>query len=202
MRLYEIAPGQKQALELDISSIITLIKRECSFALNAMLSAKRMLYRGMLAYNLPEFIAMSRNDRRSLSRLDLAHNTFDLLINQYGFTANRSNSIFCTSIEHLAAGYGSVYYIFPVNGFDFLWSNRVSDLMANPSEVFYDLKDYSEKIELDPARASQEFIRKWKFKDTDFSNALISGNEILVHGKYYAFEKEKYKDLFLTNFAL
>jgi hypothetical protein len=179
MRIYEIEAGEKQHIpdvynqadNMKADKFYSLIERDCSDALYAMKKTGKLLYRGIKGHQLDIFHGKSRNYRQPLDSYENTQKNIDFYLRNSGFTALRSNSIFCTS-GHAAGGYGTTYLIFPIDGFDFTWSEIIGDLV------------YSKLATLrgdDP-----NLVSNYKFKKTNFVGALNSGNEIYIHGEYYA----------------
>jgi hypothetical protein len=112
-----------------------LIKRDCKEFLSACRQAKEVLWRGISfksttgdANHADAFVGKPREGRKSLSGKDTSQELFDKYMQKWGFKALRSNSIFTSSREGFADGYGALYYICPKDGFSFTWSPVVTDL--------------------------------------------------------------------------
>lgn len=91
------------------------------------------LLRGSKSPNLGNInIKQTIQNRKPKDTAELVHDQLNKLIKRAGFIANRENSIFTTSDESFARSYGQyTALIFPMDGFDFLWSKRFSDLFEN-----------------------------------------------------------------------
>ena len=115
------------------------IQSECSTYLQVVHQAgDQYLYRGVNC-TFPYFTDQSKPGRKPTDS-DLATTIlFDQAMTQAGFAAQRRNSKFATGDLAQAAGYpphirgnnGSVYVIFPVNGFQFSWSQKHKDLILD-----------------------------------------------------------------------
>jgi hypothetical protein len=177
MRINEIEAGEKSHIP-DVhgaaDKFYALIEQNCSDALSVMKETGKLLYRGIRrrSAQFPIFHGRSRENRKTLDSSEKTQLTIDFYLGNSGFTALRSNSIFCTSKSSFATNYGTVYLIFPFNGFDFTWSEVIDDL------VFSKLGTVGGD---DP-----NLVSNYKFKKTDFAGALKSGHEIYIHGEYYA----------------
>jgi hypothetical protein len=181
MRINEITSGTKTELSInDLSNI----KYECSIILSAMEETNTCLYRGVKNksywYNLysnktPEiFLGKTRDNRKSLSGSSKFQKAFDTELVKRGFKALRSNSIFCTTADVQAIHYGKLYVILPLNGFKYTWSPRINDLIS---------------VVNDPPEKTVEL-----YQNTDLISAMKSGNEIMIHGEYYAILNEIWKE--------
>lgn len=115
----------------EITEIFNKIEQECSDYLQAVRTSGRILYRG--SKNAPEaYIGRSWDQRKAKDSNQRAQAVFDRVIARLGFKANRGNSIFCSPRMSQAESYGKVYYVFPKNGFHFLYTNE-DDLIMDSS---------------------------------------------------------------------
>jgi hypothetical protein len=201
MKIYEIEAGERNPVSNDANEkIIELLTTECSDAISAMQQAGTFLYRGFKdAANVPEaFHARPREDRRALHSNPKIQIAFDENMKVYGFATNRSNSIFCTSVKKRTSIYGYPYLIFPKNGFNFLWSPDVYDLFSDPQ-----VDGWAETImqTSNKEAAAQEFVRRFKYTDSNFVAALEKGHEIMVSGEYYAFSANNTSEVFKQHYG-
>lgn len=201
MRLYELQAGEKEQVDTEAIKISEILSTECSAALGVMQRVKLPLYRGYATQQLDAFKGMSRNNRQPLSFGLRTSELLDDLFISSGFKALRSNSIYCSSRYNDAALYTSyipgdhtsppkeytrIYYIFPVNGFNFTWSRKTGDLYG----MWGDQDD-----KLLKAGNGKAIMDRYKFTDKNFIEAVKSGYEVLISGTYYAFNVEKYKHI-------
>lgn len=179
--------------ELDI--LYRKIVRDCSQILDIYQSAKHVIYRGENE-KFAGFESTIHTDRhpRSLS-IEGQKNT-DAALKRAGFKTLRSNSIFCTSDVDMAKPWGdSVYIIFPLNGFEYLYS-AYRDLPSNNDYMFYHLypadvltrgNETQEKIN----KVFDEIIARLKLKNEDLEWAITHKREIMISkSKYYAVRKD------------
>lgn len=199
MKINEIEnldPGQKVNIGStykEIGHYIDLIKTNCSEVLPIIKTAG-FLYRGIgHVSDLPlAYQGRSREDRRSLAGNGYEQRVFNKIITQYGFKANRANSIFCSGDVEQAAVYGKTYIVFPINGFNFLWSTKLRDFMYHSdqfSEAAINAMQSADRERLIPA-----VIKHFGYRDDDLSSAIIAQKEILINGSYYAFESKSFAD--------
>lgn len=117
------------------------------------------------------------------------------LINKYmkddGFNARRDNSILCTGSIYTAKDYGYVYLVFPYNNYHFSWSsdifdyfNKILDKTGKEGVNSYDMEEFWQ--EWGPTYKSE--------KDSKISQAINSGNEILLTGNKYVLMPIKFAD--------
>ena len=111
------------------------IKNKCSQSVQAMQQAGTMLFRGTSNIgNL--YIGKPIENRRTMTSSRSAQKVYDETIAKAGFKALRGNSIFTSGSLDLASGFGSSkYMIFPVNGFDFTWSETRRDIVIGDSDL-------------------------------------------------------------------
>jgi hypothetical protein len=202
---HQVRPGKKYPLMGYnaepgwVETIVPLLEKNCSNVISGMREAKKFLYRGIKNQTSAVFIGKSRKDRQPMSSTSEFHANINMAFVAAGLKANRSNSIFCTSNLADSAGYGESYMIFPVNGFHFTWSPRISDLYVQEVSLWGDDQGAYEKRvkffrEANPSEELiEEFLAKAQYKNTDLGAAIMSGNEIMISGTYYAV-KSQYKD--------
>jgi hypothetical protein len=100
---------------------------DCSDSIAAIKAADKFIYRGMSDSPLI-FKGRSRDNRSPLDTTMRTTEGIDKILSATGFTALRTNSIFCSGDSHQAGMYGDyVYLIFPINGFSFTWSEKIHD---------------------------------------------------------------------------
>lgn len=208
MRIDEIEgvePGQKVDITTEQEEkYIELIQTHCSESLHA-IQQVGFLYRGLGNWDLDKtfplaFKGQSRNDRKSLSGVHEDQLNFDTAMQYYGFTALRNNSIFTSGDKYQARVYGAPYLIFPVNGFNILWSPKLRDFLATSSMVSQQCRDALNSK--DQMGAIQQVVRFWDIKDSNLADAIQSKSEILINGKYLAFLESSFRELFQAVFKI
>lgn len=131
------------------------IVHECSDILDLYKNSSHFFYRGF-ADQVPNiFSSVPRGDRLPKDSLLWLSQLFDYGLVKMGFKALRSNSIFVTSSHGTAKIYGDTYIIFPVNGFDYTWTNS-RDLVLSSGEarmildpdMYQTLRNYPEQMEI------------------------------------------------------
>jgi hypothetical protein len=149
MRLNEIAPGQKKPMYgtsvPDKFDAVwdRLIMPNCTDILDVYKDTNQYLFRGM-KLNPDFFRAMSRADRKPADSGKYMADMFNKLLAANGMTALRNNSIFAVSDMNHSKAFGQPYIIFPINGFDFTYTNQ-SDIVLNdwnkfiPDEIMFHL---------------------------------------------------------------
>ena len=198
MRLYEI-DNTKTSIP---SKIYKLIQRNCTTTLNACEETGRLLFRGSTKHEALYYAGDSPKDRHPRDTMKDMQEGIDAFLQHLGFKALRNNSTFVSSNLSIAKNYsvpktsnidspmGNIYIVFPIDPFDFTWSERTTDLYGltlNPSTFFVRQSNYQK----DP---SQMFSKENLFKFQDFfqfrndklTKAMKMGTEIMVHGSYYA----------------
>lgn len=212
MRLFEfenhLSHGTILPLDKHPSDVIELIKNKCSDFLNISIGIKTPIYRGRRGENGPVIIGQSRIGRNNLSTDDYIAEKIDEKLSEQGFTALRSNSIFCTPRYQIANSFahGKVYFIFPVNGFSFTWSPIINDLTTDynvfadrvkrykdsgvlPTIAVKNQRDFTNIIKNVDDMSSKEFVKFYQFKNDDLKTALLSKNELLINGAYIGISK-------------
>lgn len=193
MRLHEINNPN-----LSLEQIVKLIKENCSYALDAMRSTNMFLFRGINGVRNEKplfFKSESRLNRNPVASSVILQNNVNAAFDLAKFKANRSNSIFVTSNRNEAAWYSpgkkSIYLIFPLNGFNFTWSPIIVDLFSDIKSVLmfdsFSKNDYTNNPEI-----LNKFLKQSYYTNNDFTDAITSGNEIMINGKYYAIHEHFY----------
>ena len=106
-----------------------------------------------------------------------------------GFTALRGNSIFATSVPSRARIYGTLYIIFPIDGFDFTYCVGEYDLEL-PYAATPDSLGFQWLGTEDPEAFLQDYLPR---KD-NLAQALKEGYEVYIRGQYYALRQDLYLD--------
>lgn len=139
-----VTPGTQQKISPSFSDggfyatadkYLKLVERDCSQALAAMTQSERFLYRGLKDKRSPQgpietpnaFRGAPHANRKSKDTFPALQIDVDNLLKKAGFAALRSNSIFVTSDPNQASEYGELYLVFPVDGFNMLWSPKYDD---------------------------------------------------------------------------
>jgi hypothetical protein len=197
MKVNEIAAGKKVDIHTnEEGQLIELINTNCSEALASFKEARAFLYRGaQVKYDV--FHGRPRENRRSLSMLNWQQEVFDKAMDTYGFTALRSNSIFCSGNINQASSYGKTFMIFPINGFSFLWSSKIRDFVLNAYEIGESCKLALKSRDVMGA-IQNKVINIFDYSNENLVDAIYSNHEVLIHGEYYAFSHAKYYDLLKT----
>lgn len=212
MRYSELYEFEKQ----DISPILEEISSKCSDIISILKKHPNVfLFRGV---NNKEavFHAVPRNDRKSLSTPQFISDMVDDWFAQYGFAANRKNSLFTSASWEQAETYGKVYMIFPENGFDYTWFESSADFWSELlsikeiktliSHPFTRMKRQNEidpsdakrlEIDVDELRKDVEWmIMRSKPKKTDLEEALAMGHEVMIANRpYYAINQVYMPDI-------
>ena len=200
MRINEI----KELTEKDVIASCRKILVQCSEFVSDMRKAQMFLYRGV-NYSIdasPIFMANSPEDRKPIGQTQREQYILDMLLSFEGFESLRSNSVACSSTLSEITRFGRPYIIFPINEFSFTWSSVINDIGSNMElakslkiwDASFTAKVRSNKEKLNAEEFikqwnAPEFIKKWEFKNTDMIAALNSGNEISIHGKYFAISR-------------
>jgi hypothetical protein len=196
MKIYEIEAGEKEPIAPEdeitdrLNHVIPLVQQHCTQSLHAMRETGKYLYRGIKQSPPLVFLGQSRNNRNPSASPGQFQRNVDAAFNMAGFKALRSNSIFVSSSISEAKNYSyeGVYLIFPVDGFSFTWSPRISDLYIDEYNIFDDYTKRTLFFREDDASPEllKEFLERSLYRNTDFTSAIESTNEIMISGKYYA----------------
>lgn len=164
----------------EIPDEIFTIVRECKPVIDASGGpANYTLYRGMKSSNIFQLKDV-RESRRPLDISNKVHHAMDQWFKDRTGVNFRSNAIMTTSDRKTARLYGNIHLVFPVGTFKFMWSPNAADIGSyvydriSPSE---EKGDVTERVE--------EILNQAEFKSGKFTDAVASGNEIMIHCQQY-----------------
>lgn len=163
IKLKNTQPKTNTALD----KLVKAIAKECSQALGEYRKTKLILLRGVQNGASTAFMGRSRIDRESKDSSQRLQEIYDTALKSKGFKALRGNSIFTTTDEGFAQGYGSLYYIFPKNGFSYTWSKHEKDLVLEIAEQVLEIEKI-ERITLDVETWYEKKFKRvleWPFED-------------------------------------
>lgn len=176
MRIFEFTQPEIKPLQIDKEVLYTYIRKNCHEYLSK--SKGTMMYHGIWEDTnfLPSiYISHSPIGRMPVDLSPVEQTEIDRQLKVYGFKALRSNSIFCSGEPSVAAEYGSVYMIWPFDGFNFTWARNIDDAIIT--------KDKKGWLDGD-------IVKRYNFDNTDLHAAISSGHEIYINGKYLAVSPE------------
>jgi transcription antitermination factor NusG len=142
---------------------------------------ERFLFRGIKSsddavYGKPFEARKPKDSDRALH--DLVNGT----INNLGFEANRENAMFASGDRAQASKYGTLYIMFPMDGFKFTWSKTVKDLVLDSNKKL-------EMMDKEVVRQLRELIKKAKAESEDPSNFPIYAPDDLFY-RGYQYERD------------
>lgn len=162
MRIFEIEPGKYRNISLSkfddqqhFNKIWDrLIAPNCSQIIDIYKQSESALYRGAKNKTADIYRGVSWQERKPVDSDRYLSTLFDQMLAANGMTALRSNSIFATSSYSHAKGFGSVYILFPVNGFEYTYTNRrdiVVDQIVDfiPHDIFVKINDWWKQALID-----------------------------------------------------
>lgn len=138
-----------------------------------------------------------RTNRRPLDNTPKMHDLLDKwFVDKFGFPA-RSGSLFCFGSSERgrrnAAGYGSLYLIFPIGDFKYVWSPKVFDLFLFTGGLSIESSSEDED-EKNRKAHFYEMLESFSYTNKELETAITLGNEMMIHcNSYYAFP-DRYHD--------
>jgi len=209
----ELKSGQIQRiLGQKSKSISNFIENHCSQILDIYWKEQKYLYRGVNLISTSQFmLGNSRDNRSPKDTPKEVQLLIDKRLQEAGFEARRSNSIFCTSNLYTAEAYAiplrNVFIIFPINGFSFTYNSMARDLYT-----YYGLKRQLDRTDSvssfmrelnDDSISSDIFCSKYGFEKTNLGYGISNLREIYINGKYVAIKiKTKLLDHVLEDLNL
>ncbi len=187
---------------VDYKKLIPYIQKNCSDILKIYRKADDILLRGV-DYSSNAFKSSSPTNRTPLDTDTNFQRLIDNKLKEAGFSALRSNSIFCTGSQGQAINYGYTYLIFPINGFTYTWcptddlTNEydLNSSIWNLAYIYYQNKNLETHISKNVGLqffydlkilSPQQFIKKYHFNNKHLLTALNEKYEVYIHGKYVA----------------
>lgn len=191
----------------DISEAIDKIKLNCSDFLKIREKSKRFLYRGM--NSVPDiFISQSRDSRSAIDGPTSSRykRLADFYMKNMGITALRGNSTFCNSKLRDSENYGKIFFMFPINGFSFTYSKKLTGSSAEAYE--YPTPDSGERAPLIPEDLtplqlnilSRQFIYDNQIKTNNLAWPLVNGYDVWIRGRFIAVNFQKYQHEIYSEF--
>lgn len=168
------AEQERKKLRVNINpkllKYFSYIEQHCSEFLKVVQETQRFLFRGQNDARLPIFVGHPRANREPKDSDPEAQQLADKYLTAMGFKALRSNSIFTTSSQRHAADFGTVYVIFPKNGFDFTWSTKHDDLVID-SVAALGGDDSEELIDI-----YNHYIEEIRFEEDEYIESFLVSN--------------------------
>lgn len=139
------------------------------------------------------FVATVRDDRTPLHSPKVVHDFFNEIISEAGGTANRSNSLFITSLLRDTKIYGKPHVIIPLGEYRYTWANYWMDWYSKVENVLYSSSSMVAHIEQDSpkVRKLREELLKDIRIDTGLQEAYQQGSEVMVACKEALYLEEK-----------
>lgn len=118
-----------------VNEMIETLEHDCSEIISVYKKANGFLYRGSKkSIKMYDYIT-PRPDRQPKDTPQIYHDMIDdIFKKKYGWRA-RSEGVFASG-EVMAKEYGKAYLFFPVNGYKYLWSEKIQDLYSDVVENF------------------------------------------------------------------
>lgn len=176
------------------------VEKDCSQILKVYKKAGKVLWRGSQSLFRYGFFSglqkfKSRKHRHPMDTSLFVHKILDDMFEEkFGWKARSENSVFVTGHENLARDFGETYIFLPFDGFEFIWSPKITDLYTklNSYKNNYGLVDKTSfsvgEFEAHNLRAKfdkkiNEIVTTYTNKELD--QAIKSKNEIMFHCEYY-----------------
>lgn len=120
----EFIPSEVTAA--DLTKIASFMKSKCGPWLHSTNNGNLRVFRGVKWFeginSTVAFIKPTRQDRIPMTTNKARHDLYNMLINLMDGSANRTNSLFCTSSYDDADNYGTPFILIPIGPFQYTWS--------------------------------------------------------------------------------
>lgn len=124
------AKGEKMAAEDDMSSMVSMLHKNCGPWIQAYRQNKQCFYRGY--HTTDDTDVLLKRTRKNRSPRDsqvLSHRLFNRAMSVFGNNPKwRTNSVFTSTDETSASQYGPLRIMIPIGKYDALSSNKIVDL--------------------------------------------------------------------------
>jgi len=164
-----------------IEEFAELVKRDCGKFLKEIKPSNRFLYRGISGIFDDMGVKTPRPDRTPKDTSAEGHKYLGKLFKKYHGWNARKEGVFCAGEVGETSSYGYSCIIFPVDGYKYLWSNKIADLYSNiEKDDAFEYKNYYgnysilwDKYEL--TLFINGVIKKYKFEH-EYDNNYIGLN--------------------------
>jgi len=165
-----------RASELELESILYLIKRDCKPFLKRVKGAKEFLWRGMDRRLDIITKIVPRKNRAPKDTPQEVHDILDdLFRSRFGWKA-RSEGVFCYARKGSAEGYGTAHMVFPIGDWTFLWNGEVNDLYVS-TKALWELGLEPSEDEYYEAYGEGE-SGEWKYNNQNADNPYELAKEL------------------------
>lgn len=169
-----------------------LIRRDCQPFLKQV-SFPFSLYRGMFGSTHKFVKKQVRLEDRRPSEMDQRdHETLNKHFTQT-FGAPFRNAMFASGDEDSSGYFGSLYSVFPIGPFEYLWSWEIDDLNFQMHDLLNDFYVKHAREQIMPPTPAQRAegvtmaISEVDYQTDELEKGINSGNEIMIRCKaYYA----------------
>lgn len=171
--LFEQDAGFNSAELEEVKDAIATIKRDCKPFLDQL--GGNLMYRGSRSQNHGPTRLFSkrgvRTNRRPTNTDPHVHDQMNDWFEKKFKIKARSETVFTTGRFADAKGYGTVYCIFPIGDFKFIWSPKIDDLFV--------------RLRAEHEADIPGFLDAADYQDDDLAQALRGDREIMVACKEY-----------------
>ena len=134
-----------QGIPKSVVRLLKGINKNASTIMNAYQRTGKFLYRGIKSDEDAVYGKPFDQRRAKDSNAELSNILNNALASQ-GFAARRDNTTFTSGSYSQASGYGTVYIIFPRDGFNFHYSKKIGDLVLDTGKLYFLLDKEKVKV--------------------------------------------------------
>ena len=131
------------------------------------------MYRGITKTSADALYGKPFEARKPKDSNAILHKILLDKMTEMGIKANRQNTTFMTGRYSQADGYGTVYIMFPVDGFDFSWSTKIGDLILDNDK-------FSSIVQSSSLSDFQDFLLDEKKKDEESGENKMPSMSVLL----------------------
>ena len=185
--------------EIDPEEIDELIDKNCKSVLKELKG--HILYRGIKKFKGPCYKIQTRADRNPTDTPKAVQKMFDDICQDlYGWMP-RSTGVFCTGDRNQAGAYGSIYTIWPIGNFKFIWSEEIRDFYTTlkiearefrlKHKILHSDDIYSEIYKNEEFQLRIAKVIKESYTNINLYKATLSAHEIMISCKEYYVKEYK-----------
>lgn len=193
--LHLLAESDDAELErLELVDVLNKVKDDCQQYLRRMASNGKFhaLYVGQ-AERWPKIEVQVRKDKAPVPTPKRIQDAFDRVMVELYQKEFRSDSFYASGDPERAAKRGIKHIIFPIGRFDYLWSEKVKDLihgfgteedLVDDEGLYFDIQDAEDESAED--KVVKEFLKSKEFKlSQELKACADKGNDVMIDCKYY-----------------
>lgn len=179
MKVFEIDDTANDPM---VHKFLDEVEQNCSQIINVLQETDMFLWRGVVNPPKPFYKTQPRTNRAPLNTPQVIHQAVDSWMENHGFDARRSNSVFVSSSITVADNYGQSFFIFPANGFKYTWFEASHDLYDEIPINIYDLHTNPAFVKNFMPGQIDKWLNGMKPRKDNIAEAIKGKKELMIAG--------------------